>query len=339
MKLIIQIPCYNEELGLPRTLAALPTTIDGIDIIETLVISDGSNDDTVRIAREHGVDHVVDLPFHKGLAYAWTVGIDTALKAGADIIVNTDGDNQYCGTDIGKLVRPILEGEAEIVIGARPIDAMEHFSWLKKRLQRLGSWVVSRCAGVNVEDAASGFRAYTREAAFALHIRGDYSHCLETILRAARKGLTIKSVPIRVNRKLRESRLMRNTLEYLARQAKIVFRTATTLHSLKVFGIASLLFVLPGLAGFVRFLVFWFSGNGGGHVQSLIFSAALVTIGFILGMIGLVADMISGNQQLIEEALSRLKKLEVEAAASGQTRSADDEVASASNLARDASDS
>jgi glycosyltransferase involved in cell wall biosynthesis len=310
VKLIIQIPCYNEADTLPATLRDLPTEVPGVDQLETLVVSDGSTDSTLQVARDHGVDHIVDLPINKGLAHAWSVGLEAALRAGADIIVNTDGDNQYCGADVPKLVRPILEKEAEIVVGARPIESIGHFSWLKKRLQRLGSWVVSRCAGIAVDDAASGFRAYSAQAARDLNLLSGYSHCAETLIRAARRGLKVRNVPIRVNEKLRESRLMSSLPAYLWRQARDISRIAIMVHPLKVFAIPAVLFFLIGSAGCIRFLVFYFSGDGAGHVQSLIFSAIFIMVAFILGMMGLTADMISSNHQLIEDTLVRIKRLE-----------------------------
>ncbi len=273
MKLIIQIPCYNEEETLPQTLNDLPDIVEGIDVVETLVIDDGSTDATVEVAREHGVDHIVSLQCNKGLATAWATGLDEALRRGADIIVNTDGDNQYCGHDIPKLVQPIVNGEAEMVIGARPIDNIGHFSWLKKRLQRLGSWVVSTCAGVEVEDAVSGFRAYHAGAARELNLISDYSHCTETLIRAARRGIKIANVPIRVNEKLRESRLMSSLPAYLASQGRDIFRIAVMLHPLKVFGLPAVPMILVGAGGCIRFLVNYYRGSGAGHVQSLIFSA------------------------------------------------------------------
>ncbi len=315
MKLVVQIPCYNEQQSLPATLACLPGEIPGIDSVETLVVDDGSEDATARIAREQGVDHVVELPRRRGLVAAWRAGIEAALRAGADIIVNTDADNQYEGADIEALVGPILAGEADMVIGERPIGQVEHFSWLKKRLQRLGSWTVSRLAGVNVPDAASGFRAYSRDAAMRLNLNGSYSHCLETIIRAARSGLAISSVPVRTNACTRPSRLMKSTLHYLARQAVDIVRAFTMVRPLRVFGLAALLLVLVGVAGCVRFLLYFLSGDGAGHVQSVVLSAMLIIVGFVVGMIGLAADMISANRRLIEESLYRLKKLEMDEAA------------------------
>ena len=312
MKIIIQIPCFNEEETLPITLADLPKSIPGVDEIEVLIVNDGSEDRTLAVAREWGVDHVVNFQSNRGLAYAWRAGIDAALRAGADIIVNTNGDNQYCGADIPKLVRPVLEGRADMVIGERPIDDIEHFSWLKKRLQRLGSAVVSLFAGTRIPDAASGFRAYSRETAFALDVISSFDHCMETTIRAARQGIKIETVPIRVNEKLRESHLFTTIPQYLRQQSVEIFRIFTMVRPLKVFSVASLLLLLPGLAGFARFLVFYFSGGGKGHVQSLLFSAALVIVAFVVGMIGLAADMISGNRRLIEQVMYRLKKIEIE---------------------------
>lgn len=310
MKLIIQIPCYNEEETLPIALANLPTRIEGIDEIETLVINDGSADRTVEIAKAHRVNHIVNFRCNKGLAYAWAAGLDASLRAGADIIVNTDGDNQYCGADIEKLVRPILDGEAEMVIGARPIESIEHFSWIKKRLQRLGSWVVSKCAGFPVDDAVSGFRAYSAEAARGLNLVTEYSHCTETLIRAAKRGIKVKSVPIRVNEELRESRLISSLPNYLWRQGRDIFRILTMIHPLKVFCLPALLFLMVGTAGCVRFLYFYFTGRGGGHIQSLIFSTIFIVVAFVLIVAGLAADLISSNQQLIEDVLGRIKRLE-----------------------------
>ncbi len=312
MKLIIQIPCYNEERTLPVTLSELPGSIPGVDRIETLVVDDGSEDGTVRVARACGVDHLVELNDNRGLASAWAAGMEHALKAGADIIVNTDADNQYRGEDVRKLVWPILEGRADMVIGERPIEQIPHFSWLKKRLQRLGSRVVSLLAGVDVPDAASGFRAYDREAAFAFNLDASYSHCMETIIRAAHQGIRITSVPIRTNEKLRESRLRRSIFHYVCRQGVDILHAFASVQPMKVFLLAALVFFLPGLAGFVRFLVYYFRGSGGGHVQSLIFSAVLIIVASLVGLIGLTSHMISANRQLLEEILCRLRRLEVE---------------------------
>ena len=313
MKLIIQIPCYNEEKTLPRTLSDLPPEVPGVDTVETLVVDDGSTDDTVDVAREHGVDTIISLPCNKGLAYAWSAGIDACLAEGADIIVNTDGDNQYCGQDIPKLVEPIVNGEAEMVVGTRPIESIGHFSWLKKRLQRLGSWVVSWCAGVDVEDAASGFRAYRSDAAAELNLLSDYSHCTETLIRAARRGIKVANVSIRVNEKLRDSRLMSSLPAYLFQQLRDILRIVTMVHPLKVFGVPAVAFFLLGSIGCARFLWFYFTVSGTGHVQSLLFSVMFIMVAFVLGMVGFAADMISSNHQLIEDVLARIKRLDMDA--------------------------
>ena len=313
MKLIIQIPCFNEEATLPSVLADLPRSIPGIDEIETLIINDGSRDATLRVARECGVNHIVDLPHNMGLAIAWKAGIEEALRQGADIIVNTDGDNQYAGADVTTLVLPVLSREADIVIGARPLDQIEHFSWLKKLLQRLGSWAVSRLAGTAVPDAASGFRAYSAEAGLRLSAGlPQYSHTTDTIIRATRKGLVVRSVPIRVNEKLRESRLISNMPSYLWQQALTIARAVTMTHPLRVFGAAAGVCVVTGLAGCLRFLWLYFHGHGSGHVQSLLLSGVLITVGFVVGMIGLAADMIAANRRLIEESLYQLRKAQIE---------------------------
>lgn len=308
---MIQIPCYNEAKTLPAVLAALPRKIEGVDEIETLVIDDGSTDATEKVARECGVNHVLTLRSNRGLAVAWAEGVEAALRSGADIIVNTDGDNQYSGADVERLVRPILEGRAEFVIGCRPIDDVPHFSWFRKRLQRFGSWVVSRFAGVRVEDAASGFRAYSRDAAMMLNVISRYSHCMETLIRAARKGIRITSVPVHVNAKTRESRLMRSLPHYLYRQAVDIFRVFTMVAPLKVFAVASLLLFLPGLAGCIRYLYFFFNHRGAGHVQSLLLSVMLIILAFLVGLVGLAADMISANHRLLEDVLYRLKRQEI----------------------------
>jgi glycosyltransferase involved in cell wall biosynthesis len=308
-KLVIQIPCYNEEDTLPRVLEDLPESIEGVDCIETLVINDGSTDRTLVVAREHGVDYAVQLPWNRGLAYAWGAGIAASLQVGADIIVNTDGDNQYDCQDIEKLVQPILENRADIVIGARPIDSIGHFSWLKKRLQWIGSHAVSRLAGVRVDDAVSGFRAYSAEAARELNLLSDYTHCIETLIRAARRGLRVEDVPIHVNEKLRDSRLMTSVPHYLMSQARDVFRVSLMLHPLKILGLPAALFFLVGLAGSVRFLVYYFSGQGSGHIQSVVFSVTCIMLAVGLSMVALLADMIATNHLLLENALVPIKKL------------------------------
>ena len=313
VKVIIQIPCYNEENTLPMVLADLPRTIPGVDQVETLVINDGSRDGTLRVARECGVTHIVDLPHNLGLAAAWSAGIDEALRQGADIIVNTDGDNQYAGADVAALVLPVLNREADIVIGARPLEQIEHFSWFKKRLQRLGSWAIGALAGTPVPDAASGFRAYTAEAALRLSSGLlHYTHTADTIIRAVQRGQVIASVPEHVNEKLRESRLMSSMLGYLWQQGVTVVRVVTMPYPLRVFGAAAGVCVVSGVAGYMWFLWLYFHGHGAGHVQSLLLFSALIIVGFVVGMIGLAADMIAANRRLIEESLYQLRRAQIE---------------------------
>lgn len=300
-KLIIQIPCFNEEQTLPITLADLPREVPGVDTVEWLVIDDGSSDRTAEIAREHGVDHVVRLPRHQGLSAAFMHGLHTAVMLGANVIVNTDADNQYRAADIPDLIRPILRKEAEIVVGARPITKMEHFSTFKKFLQRLGSWAVRIVSDTDIPDAPSGFRAISREAAMRLHVFNDYSYTLETIIQAGRKGMAITWIPIHTNRDLRPSRLHESLFGYLRRQLLTVIRIFMTYRPLSFFAIPGLAAFLAGLAISIRFLFFYLSGDGSGHVQSLILSALLLGIGFFLCIIGLLADLISVNRKLLEE--------------------------------------
>ena len=314
MKLIIQIPCYNEEGDLPATLSDLPKTIDGIDRIETLVIDDGSEDRTVEVARRSGVDHILALKNHRGLAKAFSAGIDKSLELGADIIVNTDADNQYAGQDIPRLVQPILEGKAELAVGARPIEAIPHFSWFKKRLLRWGGAVTRALSRTEVEDVVSGFRAFSKEAALRLSILSGYSYTIENLIQLGRQQLKIISVPIRTNPKARESRLVRNIPHFLGQQAATILRVYTTYHALKVFLVLGLVIIIPGLLGFLRFLYFYWGGRGQGHVQSLVFSAALLLVGFLVLVFGLLADLIGNNRKLIETALYRIKKIELEKA-------------------------
>jgi glycosyltransferase involved in cell wall biosynthesis len=310
MKLIIQIPCYNEEKTLPLTFADLPKQIDGVDTIEVLVIDDGSKDRTVDVARELGVHHIVRQKKNAGLAKGFMTGIDACLRLGADIIVNTDGDNQYCGQDIPKLIAPILAGKADFVVGDRQTDSVEHFSPFKKRLQKFGSGVVRRAADADVHDTTSGFRAYSRDAAMRLIVLSDYSYTLETIILAGRQKIAVENVPIRTNGKLRESRLFKSTGSYIQRSMGTIIRTYAQVKPLKVFGIASIVMLLGGLAVMIRFLVFFFSGSGNGHVQSLLLGVTLMVIGFLIGVFGILADAVSANRRISEELLYRVKKLE-----------------------------
>jgi glycosyltransferase involved in cell wall biosynthesis len=309
MKLIIQIPCYNEEEHLPVTLAALPRKIAGVDVIEYLVIDDGSTDRTSEVARSLGVHHVVRGP-HRGLARTFMVGLEASIHSGADIIVNTDADNQYCADDIEKLVAPIIAGKAELVVGARPIKMIKHFSPLKRMLQRLGSWAVRVASGTEVADAPSGFRAISRNAAMQLKVFTDYSYTLETIIQAGRKGIAVASVPIRTNEDLRPSRLVKSIASYVRRSLVTILRIFMTYRPMRFFLIlGSIVFGAGFLLG-ARFLYFVAIGAGTGHVQSLILASMFMMIGFMTWVMGLLADIISVNLRLLEEANARLWKLE-----------------------------
>lgn len=314
MKLIIQIPCYNEAETLPAALADLPREVDGIDEVEVLVVDDGSTDGTADVAPAHGVDHVVRFPRNKGLAAAFSRGMDACLALGADVVVGTDADNQYVGADVAKLVAPIVRGEADMVIGARPIKEMAEFSFVKKRLQRLGSLVVRMLSGTRVPDATSGFRAYSREAAMKLVVLGEFTYTLETIIQSQYKGITVASVPIRVNPLTRKSRLFKSIPEYLRRSLNTMFRAYLLFRPLRVLGALGFLFTLPGVVLSVRWLYFYFSVEGAtGHVQSLIFGAIFIFVGFQVIVIGLLADLIAANRRFLEDVLYRIKKVEYDA--------------------------
>jgi glycosyltransferase involved in cell wall biosynthesis len=329
-KLVIQIPCYNEEQTLPVTLASLPTTLPGVDQVEWLVIDDGSMDGTAATARAHGVHHVVVLPRHQGLAKAFLAGLDASLDAGADIVVNTDADNQYCAEDIPALIAPILSGEAELVVGTRPIATVEHFSWTKKRLQRLGSWVTRKISNTEVQDAPSGFRAMSREAARRLHVFNDYTYTIETIIQAGLKGMAVASVPIRTNHHTRPSRLIRGLWSYLSRQVLTMVRVFMTYRPFPFFAVPGALLFGSGFLISLRFLYFFFTVGGMGHVQSLILAALLMGLGFFLVIIGLIADLIAVNRALLEGIDWRVRKLEE----MGRTDEAQDGQWSSSNRAR-----
>lgn len=310
MKLIIQIPCYNEAETLTIALNDLPKHIDGIDEIEYLIINDGSKDDTVKVAKEWGVNYVVNFKCNRGLAKGFMAGLDACLRNGADIIVNTDADNQYCGEDIEKLVRPILEGKADMVIGERPIDNTEHFSPLKKKLQHLGSWVVRKASKTDIPDAPSGFRAYSRDAAMRLNVVNEYTYTLETIVQAGRNRMSVTSVPIRTNAELRPSRLFKSMFGYVKRSMVTILRAFLMYRPLMSFSIiAAVLFGFGVLLG-VRFLVFVFAGNGGGHVQSLILASTLMLSGVMTFIVGLQADIIAANRKLLEDIQYHVRKLD-----------------------------
>lgn len=311
MKLIIQIPCYNEEKTLPETVADLPISIEGIDEIEYLIIDDGSKDRTVEVAKSVGIHHIVKQTRNKGLAKGFMAGIDACLKLGADIIVNTDADNQYCGADIEKLVRPILDGQSDIVIGERPIDTTEHFSWKKKKFQKLGSWVVRIASQTEVPDAPSGFRAYSRDAALRLNVINEYTYTLETIVQAGRNKMAIGSVPIRTNAETRPSRLFSSMWKYMQRSSKVIIRSFMMYKPMQFFGmIGGILFTL-GLAIGGRFLFFYFNGQGDGKIQSLILTAVLLLMGFQTIIIGLLSDLIAANRKILEDVQYRVRKIEI----------------------------
>jgi glycosyltransferase involved in cell wall biosynthesis len=302
-KVIIQIPCYNEEATLGVTLSDLPRTIPGITCVEWLIVDDGSTDRTAEVGRCHGVDHIVRLPTNQGLARAFMAGIRHSLAVGADIIVNTDADNQYCAADIPKLIKPILEGHASFVIGARPIADLDHFSLQKKLLQRFGSWVVRVASATQVSDAPSGFRAFSREAALQLNLFNTHTYTLETIIQAGWRGIPITTVPIRTNPELRPSRLIRSLPVYLVRSAATIFRSFVTYKPLRFFASIGILLFCAGVGLGLRYLYFATIGQGTGHIQSVILSALLMSIGTFTGLIGVVADLIAVNRQLLEKLL------------------------------------
>jgi len=310
MKLVIQIPCYNEAETLEIALNDLPKQIDGIDKIEYLVINDGSSDDTEQVALNWGVNYIVHFKRNLGLAKGFLAGIDLALRHGADIIVNTDADNQYSGADIETLIQPILKKEADIVIGERPIDEITEFSWVKKKLQRFGSWVVRIASKTDIPDAPSGFRAYSRKAAMRLNVHNEYTYTLETIVQAGRNKMAITSVPVHTNPELRESRLMNSTASYIKKSVLTILRAVLMYKPMKVFTLISSVFILFGGAIGVRFLYYYFTGNGSGHVQSLILATMMIIIGFQTFVTGLQADIISANRKLLEDIQFRVKKLE-----------------------------
>jgi glycosyltransferase involved in cell wall biosynthesis len=312
MKLLIQIPCYNEEATLPVTLHELPRALDKIDIIERLVINDGSTDRTEAVARAQGVEHVVNFPRNQGLARAFIAGIEASLAAGADIIVNTDADNQYCAADIAKLIQPILEGQADIVIGARSIAQMEHFSPAKKILQRLGSWVVRIASNTTVADAPSGFRALSRDAARRLNVFSKYSYTLEMVIQAGQKNMSILSVPVRTNPPLRPSRLMKSTIGYVLRSLGTIVRIFMSYSPLRFFIALSSGPLTAGLILSARWLALYFSGTPRAHVPSLVAAAVCLLAGFQLIILGLVADLLSVNRKLLEDIQLRLRRREGE---------------------------
>lgn len=310
MKLVIQIPCYNEEETLPSVLKSIPTKITGVDVIETLVIDDGSTDGTAQIAKDLGVTRIVRNDSNKGLAKAFSIGLDNALEMGADIIVNTDGDNQYASEDIGILVRPIVDKEAEIVIGDRGGISNPNFTFMKRCLQVLGSAVVRAVTGVKASDAVSGFRAISRDAAMQLNIVSGFSYTIEMLIQSGNKRLKVVSVPIRSYAKTRESRLFNSIPHFISISIATLIRTYTMYKPLKVFFIASIVVVVIGIIPVVRFLLFYFRGEGSGHIQSLVLGSMFILLGALTFMVGVVADLINFNRRLIEKNIMQSRRLE-----------------------------
>lgn len=313
-KLIIQIPCFNEAESLPDTLVALPRRIDGVDEIEILIIDDGSHDGTAEVARRWGVHHVVRHRRNRGLAAAFQSGIDAALRAGADIIVNTDADGQYAGEDIAKLVQPVLRGEADIVVGDRGVGDNAHFGPFKRRLQRLGSAVVQTLSNTRVTDAVSGFRAISREAARRITITTEFSYTTDMLIQAGRKKLAVTSVPIRTNKTMRPSRLFKSIPQFISRQLVTMARAYTTYNPLRAFVGTGALIALVGLLPIVRFLAYWIVGEGNGHIQSLVIGGALLVLGTVTALMGVLADLVGANRKLIEKTLTHVRHLEEQVA-------------------------
>jgi glycosyltransferase involved in cell wall biosynthesis len=318
MKLIIQIPCHNEAQVITHTIKSLPTSMDGFDIVEFLVIDDGSDDQTAEVAISLGVHHVVRLPNHVGLAAAFKTGLDACLKLGADVIVNTDADNQYQAEDICLLTRPILDGRAQIVIGDRGVASLEAFSPVKRFLQQIGSWIVAQISGLKIPDATSGFRAITREAALRTIVLNDYSYTLETLIQAGANKISVEYVKIRTNPQTRPSRLIKSIPHYIANSSATIVRSYSMYRPLRVFTILGSILLLGGLGFGGRFLYFYFSGRGSGHIQSVILAAVLLIVGFQVLLIGLLADLTGFNRKMIEEVLYRIKILEYQSTESSE---------------------
>ncbi len=312
MKLIVQIPCFNEETTLPVTLSELPRFIEGIDSIETLIIDDGSTDRTICVARECGARHILELKSHHGLGVAFMAGLDACLRLGADVIVNTDGDNQYCGEDVRTLVTTLLSQKADLVVGTRDIFNIGHFSLAKKWLQKIGSWVVREVSQCPIEDTTSGFRAFNREAALRTVVFSRFSYTLETIIQAGNSRLKVATVPIRVNRKLRDSRLAGSTWRYMQKSAATILRIYAMYHPLRIFSFIGAIVFLGGLLLGLRYLYYYLVVGASGHIQSLILSAILLIVGFQIGVIGLLADLISAHRRLSEDIFYRVRKMELD---------------------------
>lgn len=312
MKLIIQIPCFNEAETLEIALHDLPREIKGIDEIEYLIIDDGSSDSTASVAKDWGVHHVVSFKQNKGLAKGFMAGLDGCLQNGADIIVNTDADNQYCANDIPKLIRPILDGQADIVIGARPIDETEHFSFIKKKLQHFGSWVVRKASNTDIPDAPSGFRAFSRDAAMRINVVNDYTYTLETIVQAGRERIPITSVPIRTNPELRESRLFKSIWSYVKKSVLTILRAYMMYKPLKCFTFLAIPPIVVGILIGIRFMVYYLGGLGNGHIQSLILACTLVIVGVLTGMMGLIGDIMAANRKILQDVQYHTRRTDYE---------------------------
>jgi glycosyltransferase involved in cell wall biosynthesis len=312
MKLIIQIPCYNEEKTLPLTFKELPSSIKGIDVIEYLIINDGSSDNTIQVAKELGIHHIVNFKNNKGLAKGFLAGIDACLKLGADIIVNTDADNQYRGEDIVKLVEPIVSGTADMVIGERPISQTAHFSPLKKKLQKLGSFVVRIASGTKVPDTTSGFRAYSKSAAMRINVINAYTYTLETIIQAGQNKTAISTAKIHTNPETRESRLFQSMYRYISKSALVIVRSFIMYKPLKFFCAVGMILISLGIITGIRFLIFFFGSGGGGHMQSLILASLLIMLGAEAIITGLLSDVVAANRRLLEDIQYRVKNLEIE---------------------------
>jgi glycosyltransferase involved in cell wall biosynthesis len=311
LKLIVQIPCLNEEATLPEALRSIPRQIPGIDTVEVLVVDDGSTDRTSAVARECGADHVVRFPRRKGLAYGFTAGLDACVRLGADIIVNTDADNQYPASDIPRLIGPILAGEADMVIGDRRVSEVAHFSWTKRRLQELGSWVVRKVSGTDVPDTTSGFRAFTRDAALRLNIVSEFTYTLETIIQAGKKKMAIAHLPIEAQ-ETRPSRLFTSTWDYVKRSGATILRIYAMYEPFKVFILLGSALFFAGCALGLRYAWFWWLGDIRGHFQSAILSVLLLILGFQTLQWGIMADLIASNRKLLEDLLYRVRKAELQ---------------------------
>jgi len=312
MKLIIQIPCYNEAETLPATLRDLPRKVPGFDTVEWLIIDDGSTDNTVEAAKANGVDHVVSFARNQGLARVFMAGLDACLKLGADVIVNTDADNQYYAEDIPSLLKPILDKKAELVIGSRPISEIRHFPFIKKKLQKAGSWVVRLASRSDVPDAPSGFRAISREAAMRFNVFNDYTYTIETIIQAGQKNMAVMSVPVRVNEDLRPSRLVKSIPSYLKKSIVTIVRIFVVYKPFRFFMTISLLLLASGFVVGVRFLYYFFTAGGEGHVQSLILASILLGVGFQMAAVAFLADLQAVNRRLLEDIQYRLRKIGIE---------------------------